>query len=312
MVALTASSKVDTRKKIIDVLGMHNCIEIVANPDRRNIKLHVKEVANDIPNSFTWLIDELKENNVNSKRVIIYCKSIRQCTKFFNFFKMELGNALYCEGKPKHARYRLVGMYHSSTDEDIKRIVSQSLNEENGYVRVVIATSALGMGVDVKGLHLVINFGPPNCIESYYQAFGRAGRDGRQSHAVLLYHGRQLRKCDSDMLSYLKHKGCRRKMLLNFFDVSSVNSTPVSPEHLCCDNCLCTCEHPTCKDFENPVVEQDKNATESAMIQRELVKEEQKEALSTILHQKREELFENLRMYHFVHLLILSQHFLSP
>lgn len=38
----------------------------------------------------------------------------------------------------------------------------------------------------------VINYGPPNDIESYVQAFGRVGRDGMNSEALLLFYGRQL------------------------------------------------------------------------------------------------------------------------
>ena len=47
-----------------------------------------------------------------------------------------------------------------------------------------IATTALGMGVDIKGLHWIINYGPPSDIESYVQELGRAGRDGKQSEAL--------------------------------------------------------------------------------------------------------------------------------
>ena len=181
MLALTASAKADTRKKIINILGMHSCIEIVANPDRTNIKLHAKEINCDIAENFSWLVKELKEHNVNSNRVLIYCQSIRQCTAFYNFFKIELGTSLYCNGKPKRALFRLVGI----CIDQHKKIVSDSLNEDNGYLRVLIATSALGMGVDIKGLYLVINYGPPNSIEEYYQAFGRRGRYGKKFHAFM-------------------------------------------------------------------------------------------------------------------------------
>jgi superfamily II DNA helicase RecQ len=295
LIALTASSKMSTRKTIIDMLAMNNCIEIIANPDRRNIKLHVKEIKNDITSNFSWLVEMLKEKQTDSERVVIYCQSIRQCTAFYNFFKMELGQSLYCPGKPKLAGYRLIAMYHSSTDPDIKNIVTNSLSDPKGYIRVVIATSALGMGVDIKGLHIVINYGPPNCIVSYYQAFGRAGRDGEQSHAVLLYHGTQLRKCDSDMLRYLKHNGCRRELLLNFFDTtSSINYIPVTPNHCCCDNCACNCQDPKCKDFDSPVLETCKTDTESPIMRVERsVTEEQKKEVSKLLLQKREDLFKN-------------------
>ena len=83
-------------------------------------------------------------------------------------------------------------MYHSGTSLKIQQHVLLSLKDPQGKVRIVIATSALGMGVDFKGLHRVINYGPPNKIDSYKQAFGRAGSDGTNSEALLLFHGQQL------------------------------------------------------------------------------------------------------------------------
>jgi len=293
MIALTASSKMSTRRKIIDILAMKNCLEIIANPDRRNIKLHVKKIKDDITSNFSWLAELLKEKRADANRVLIYWQSIKQFISFYNFFKMELGQSLFYPDKPKLVRNRLIAMYHSSTDEDIKNIVGNSLRDPNGCIRVVIATSALGMGVDIKGLHNVINYGPPDCIESYYQAFGRAGRDGEQSHAVLVYHGRQLRKCDSDMIRYLKHDECRRELLLEVFDTSSsINSLPVTPKHLCCDNCVCTCEEPRCKDFDSPVVEAKEKEIELVRQER-TVTEEQRTVLSKLLLKKREDLFKD-------------------
>jgi len=64
------------------------------------------------------------------------------------------------------------------------------LHDPQGEIRIVIATSALGMVVDLKGLHRVINYVPPNNIDSYVQALGRAGRDGTIPEALLLFHGR--------------------------------------------------------------------------------------------------------------------------
>lgn len=52
-------------------------------------------------------------------------------------------------------------MYHSGTVDKTKRNVISSLKDPQGKVRLIVATSALGMGVDIKGLYRVINYGPP-------------------------------------------------------------------------------------------------------------------------------------------------------
>lgn len=83
-------------------------------------------------------------------------------------------------------------------------------------MRIVIATSALGMEVDFKCLHRVINYDPPNDVVSYVQAFGRVGRDGMSSEALLLFRGHQLQLGEPEMLDFVKCKTWRREKILAF------------------------------------------------------------------------------------------------
>ena len=99
-------------------------------------------------------------------------------------------------------------MYHSGAASKIQEHVLSSLKDPEGSVRIVIATTALGMVVDIKGLYWVINYGPPNSME------GRAGRDGKNSEALLLFHGHQLRPYEPEMLDFIKSDTCRRKKML--------------------------------------------------------------------------------------------------
>ena len=58
---------------------------------------------------------------------------------------------------------------------------------ESGKVRVVFATNAFGMGIDIPDIRVVVHYLIPESIEQYYQEIGRAGRDRNPSFAYLLY-----------------------------------------------------------------------------------------------------------------------------
>ena len=56
-----------------------------------------------------------------------------------------------------------------------------------GTRKIMIATSAFSMGIDVPDIELVVHFNAPINMTDYIQQIGRAGRDGRKAHCVLFY-----------------------------------------------------------------------------------------------------------------------------
>ena len=70
-------------------------------------------------------------------------------------------------------------MFHSSTSDANKQIILESLSKPDGTVRVVFATTALGMGVNFVGLRATIHYGAPRSLDDYFQESGRAGRAGQ-------------------------------------------------------------------------------------------------------------------------------------
>ncbi|MDC3958566.1 ATP-dependent DNA helicase RecQ [Polyangium jinanense] len=69
-------------------------------------------------------------------------------------------------------------------DQD-KRAVMRAF--ETGEKRIVFATNAFGMGVDIPDVRVVVHYLLPESIEQYYQEVGRAGRDGKMSRGYLLF-----------------------------------------------------------------------------------------------------------------------------
>ncbi len=52
----------------------------------------------------------------------------------------------------------------------------------------MVATNAFGLGVDIPDIRLIIHHSPLMGLDDYVQEVGRAGRDGKKSKALLLWH----------------------------------------------------------------------------------------------------------------------------
>jgi len=80
--------------------------------------------------------------------------------------------------------------YHAGLDN---RVRSQRQHAWNlGQIRVMVATNAFGMGIDKPDVRQVIHYSLPDCLESYFQEAGRAGRDGKPSAAFLLFNNQDI------------------------------------------------------------------------------------------------------------------------
>ena len=170
MMALTATVTNEMRKDIIDRLDMQGCAILSASPNRPNISVRTYTTLEE---DLASVIEDVRIHSIKANRVIIYCRSLNMCAELYAHFLYVLGEkSYYPQGAPELCENRLFAMFHSSTLKHNKDVVLRNMIEESGVVRIVFATTALGMGVNFVGLYSTIHYGAPRSIDDYFQESG--------------------------------------------------------------------------------------------------------------------------------------------
>ncbi len=230
-IALTATADLDTRREIIERLGLGAAKIFVSSFDRPNIHYQII----DKTNGRMQLLDFIKAQHQDDAG-IIYCLSRKKVD--------EITAWLVNQG------LRAVA-YHAGMSSQERRQNQEKFLREDDII--MVATVAFGMGIDKPDIRFVAHLDLPRSIEGYYQETGRAGRDGRVANAWMAYglgdviqRRRMIEESEAQfkfkqvavrkleaMLSLCETTTCRRLHMLSYFG-EMVDTVPCGN----CDVCL--------------------------------------------------------------------------
>ena len=135
--------------------------------------------------------------------------------------------------------------YHGGMFEEERMAAHKQFSDNKS--KVMVATTAYGLGIDKPDVGRVIHYGLPGTLESYVQQIGRAGRGGQEATSCLMWSPAELQIARKTAFQpaektnlkyteeYVRSTECRRKALLTRFGGHKPEGRG---EGTCCDNCM--------------------------------------------------------------------------
>lgn len=192
-------------------------------------------------------MDRLKRERLQFPLTVVFgnLETISSCYAFFNNC---MGNDQYEPlGAAQKAENRLFSQFHAQYPLREKERIVNAHSLGTSKLRIIFATVAFGVGIDLKNIRQVIHMGVPCSMEEYFQEAGRAGRDGLPSSAHMFYNSYDISKAKKNlspvMREYVKSEKYKRGMIMSYFGFSLL---PLTGElHECCDyhGKRCNCEN---------------------------------------------------------------------
>ena len=219
-----------------EAMRLRNPLYIRASSHRLKVRYSVVRVGNGRGQMEVRRLVEARAATLRlGEKGVVYCKSHAKCKA--------LARLLDC-----HYYYR-----GDTRDIEAHRLAQRTDGFQawvQGKAPYIVATSALGTGIDVPGIVYVIHVEAPYSIIDYAQEAGRAGRAGELVTAIIVIEERDwpaedpkgdacLTIKEREVGSLVRTKGCRRRVMGQCLDsdVRDCRGLGTKDEAVRCDNC---------------------------------------------------------------------------
>ena len=170
IIALTATATSQVAGDIMDKLGFRE-ENIIQGSFRRGNLIYVARSCEDKNGQLLKVVKSVKGCG------IVYVRERKRAEEIASFLQSQNISA-----EPYHAG-------HSPQSRAIRQD-----EWRDDTIRIIVASSAFGMGIDKPDVRFVVHFDMPDSVEAYYQEAGRGGRDGLDSYAVLLWNNSDIKR----------------------------------------------------------------------------------------------------------------------
>lgn len=214
-------------------LQMEPCVLYIGTVKRHNIGFDIRQLKMEEGETY----DKAKQRTIATR-----VEDFLNGHKTLLYYPFAGGIDMRLKSWVKPTDWSLVSSYYGRKDKNQKAAIVEAFKE--GSKRLIVATKAFGMGIDISDIDRVYHVAPSSTFVDYIQEIGRAARDSNvQGISSTDFHERdfyymnrlhQLGAIAQEQLALILHKlievyhmkGCKNEMLISLSDFEFVVKLP--------------------------------------------------------------------------------------
>jgi superfamily II DNA or RNA helicase len=235
---LTATLPLEMEQELQLILGCVRMKSVRKRGERLGLKYSVLQLPKegssreDLDMEVANLLQARLSGFEDDDRAIVYCLERKWAEEVTGFLNGELGE-------------EVCGTYHAEMELEQRRAIYRRWSE--GDLTCIVATSALGAGIDQSGVRLVIHHGHGRSMIDQCQEMGRGGRDGNAAECITIFWPGIIEKTSwipeaerGPVIEWIEGLGCRRLGIGVYLNGAGVDCISL-PGCQWCDRCEEAC-----------------------------------------------------------------------